>query len=98
MDQGSNYVTFLCSLPGPKIFNLLLTSRIMTKELTPPDSETRLNDLIGITEASILLQKRYQRTRDLFLTGHFGDVTIADNGRMYVKRAEVERYRDEEEE
>lgn len=46
-------------------------------------------DGLRTMDVARLIKKRYQKARDLMLSGDFGDVTEDDEGRMTVARAGV---------
>lgn len=49
-------------------------------------------DRLTISEAAVILRKRYHKARDLVFSGKLGDPVENDRGRLTVARADVERY------
>ncbi len=51
---------------------------------------------IRIMQVAVIIQKRYQKARDLMLSGTFGPVTEDEDGKLVVSEAAVHAWQKEQ--
>lgn len=70
------------------------TRKMKNVNAPSPESVWESEGWITLTAASLRLRMRYQRTRDLALSGALGPVRVSPSRRYYLRRRDVDGYAD----